>query len=67
MLKNIETVFFFLATVVALALPAVPVLQETFTTGENTLVALPTVTMERVVITAPADAPDLPQQVAVVR
>lgn len=68
MLQNIETALFFLATVVALALPAVPVLQETFTTGENTLeAALPTVTMERIVITAPAPSTDLPQQVAMVR
>lgn len=65
MLKHFETVFFFLATVAALALPAVPALQETFTTGENTLqAALPTVTMERVIVTAPTD---LPQQVALVR
>jgi hypothetical protein len=66
MLKNFETVFFFLATVGALALPAVPALQEALTTGENTLeAALPTVTMERVIVTAPA--PTLPQQVALVR
>lgn len=54
MSKNAETAFFLLATVAALALPAVPALQEAFTTGENTLeAAAPTVTMERVVITAP--------------
>lgn len=63
MSKNAETIFFFLATVAALALPAVPALQETFTTGENTLeAALPAATMERVIVTAPATA--LPQQVA---
>lgn len=66
MLKNTETAFFFLATVAALALPAVPALQEAFTTGENTLEAsAPSVIMERVVITAPRQPS--PEQVAIVR
>lgn len=66
MTKYAETIFFFLATVAALALPALPALQEAGTTGENTLeAALPSVTMERVVVLAPQARS--PQQVALVR
>lgn len=65
MLKNAETVFFLLATTAALALPAVPAVQEALTADYATVeAALPTLTMERVVIVAPDLDP--PQQVATV-
>jgi hypothetical protein len=66
MLKNAETVFFLLATLAALALPAVPAVQEALTADYATVeAALPTWIMERVVIVAPDVDP--PQQVATVR
>ncbi|HEX5638623.1 MAG TPA: hypothetical protein VFX81_02375 [Burkholderiaceae bacterium] len=66
MLKNAETVFFLLATLAALALPAVPAVQEALTADYATVeAALPTRIMERVVIVAPDVAPL--QQVATVR
>lgn len=66
MLKNAETVFFLLATMTALALPAVPAVQEALTADYATVeAALPTWIMERVVIVAPDLDP--PQQVATVR
>ena len=65
MLKNAETLFFLLATVAALALPAVPAVQEALTADYATVeAAVPTLIMERVVIVAPDIAP--PQQVATV-
>lgn len=65
MMKNAESVFFLLATVAALALPAVPALQEALTADYATVEAsLPTVTMERVVVTPKAQSP---LQVAAVR
>lgn len=65
MLKNAETVFYLLATVAALALPAVPAVQEALTADYATVeAALPTSIMERVVIVAP-DIDPL-QQVATV-
>jgi hypothetical protein len=66
MLKNAETVFFLLATVAALALPAVPAVQEALTADYATVeAALPTWIMEHVALVAPDRAP--PQQVATVR
>lgn len=66
MLKNAETVFFLLATLAALALPAVPAVQEALTADYATVeAALPTLIMERVVIVAPDVTPL--QQVATVR
>jgi hypothetical protein len=66
MLKNAETIFFFLATVAALALPAVPMVQEAMSTDEAMLeAAAPTMIMERVVVRAPRG--EGPQQVATVR
>jgi len=55
MMKHAESVFFLLATVAALALPAVPALQEALTADYATVeAAAPAVVMERVVVTAPA-------------
>jgi hypothetical protein len=67
MLKHAETVFFLFATVAALALPAVPAVQEVLATAYATVeAALPTIIMERVEIVAhPADPS--PMQVAAVR
>lgn len=65
MLKNAETVFFLLATVAALALPAVPAVQEALTADYAMVeAARPTLIMERIVIVAPDNDP--PQQVATV-
>ena len=51
MLKNAETVFFLLATVAALALPAVPAVQEALTADYSTVeAALPFDLMERIEI-----------------
>ena len=67
MLRNAETVFFLLATVAALALPAVPAVQEALTADYATVeAALPVILMERVEIVA-APANRLPMQVAAVR
>jgi hypothetical protein len=66
MMKNAESVFFLLATVAALALPAVPALQEALTADYATVeAAAPTVVMERVIVMAPSKP--LPWQVAEVR
>ena len=66
MTKSAESVFFLLATVAALALPALPAIQEALTADYATVeAALPSVTMERVVIVAPKTPS--PLQVAAVR
>jgi hypothetical protein len=67
MLKHAETVFFLLATVAALALPAVPAVQEALTADYATVeAALPVILMEHVeIVAAPASRPLL--QVAAVR
>ena len=66
MLKHAETVFFLLATVVALALPAVPAVQEALTADYATVeAALPAIIMERVEIVAARPNPS-PMQVAAV-
>jgi hypothetical protein len=65
MLKNAESVFFLAATVAALALPAVPAVQEALLADYATVeAAVPTLVMEHVVIVAPKI--DSPQQVAAV-
>ena len=65
MTKHAETVFFLLATVAALALPAVPALQEALATVAATVeAAAPVVVMERVVVHAPVQPS--PWQVAAV-
>jgi hypothetical protein len=63
MTKHAETTFFLLATVAALALPALPFVQEALT-ADYTMVeaALPTILMERVEILA---APAMPSPVQV--
>jgi hypothetical protein len=67
MLKHAETVFFLLATVAALALPAVPAVQEALARDYATVeAALPVILMERVDIVA-APAHPSPMQVAAVR
>jgi hypothetical protein len=67
MLRNAETVFFLLATVAALALPAVPAVQEALAADYATVeAALPVILMERVEIVA-APANRSPLQVAAVR
>lgn len=67
MLKHAETVFFLFATVAALALPAVPAVQEVLATDYATVeAALPTIIMERVEIVAQSANPS-PMQVAAVR
>ena len=67
MLRNAETVFFLLATVAALALPAVPAVQEALTADYATVeAALPVILMERVEIVG-APAHSSPMQVAAVR
>jgi hypothetical protein len=67
MLKHAETVFFLLATVAALALPAVPAVQEVLATDYATVeAALPVIVMERVEVVA-APAHPSPRQVAAVR
>ena len=67
MLKHAETVFFLLATVAALALPAVPAVQEALTADYATVeAALPVILMERVeVVATPTNRS--PMQVAAVR
>ena len=67
MLKNAETVFFLLATVAALALPAVPAMQEALR-ADHAIVeaALPVIRMERIEIVA-APAHPSPMQVAAAR
>ena len=67
MLKHAETVFFLLATVAALTLPAVPAVQEALTRDYATVeAALPVILMERVEIVAALAHPS-PMQVAAVR
>jgi hypothetical protein len=67
MVKHAETVFFLLATVAALALPAVPAVQEALAADYATVeAALPVILMERVEIVA-APATRSPMQVAAVR
>ena len=67
MLRHAETVFFLLATVAALALPAVPAVQEALAADYATVeAALPVILMERVEIVA-APANQSPLQVAAVR
>jgi hypothetical protein len=67
MLKHAETVFFLLATVAALALPAVPAVQEALAADYAAVeAALPVILMERVEIVA-APAHPSPMQVATVR
>ena len=64
MLKHAETVFFLFATIAALALPAVPAVQEALTADYATVeAALPTIMMEHVEIVA-APANPSPLQVA---
>jgi hypothetical protein len=65
MLRNSETVLFFIATVAALALPAVPALQE-LRAGEApaTQATAPMVIMPRIVITPSSHCS--PEQVAMV-
>jgi len=67
MLKHAETVFFLLATVAALALPAVPAMQEALG-ADHAIVeaALPVIRMERIEIVA-APAHPSPMQVAAAR
>jgi hypothetical protein len=56
MLKNAESIFFLLATVAALALPAVPFVQEALYIDESLLeAAAPVVTMEPVIVRAEPD------------
>lgn len=65
MLRNAESVFFLLATVAALALPAVPAVQEALLADYATVeAAVPALIMEQVAIVAPKI--DSPQQVAAV-
>lgn len=65
MLRNAESIFFLLATVAALALPAVPAVQEALLADYATVeAAVPALIMEQVVIVAPKI--DSPQQVAAV-
>jgi hypothetical protein len=65
MLRNAESVFFLLATVAALALPAVPAVQEALLADYATVeAAVRTFIMEHVAIVAPKI--DSPQQVAAV-
>lgn len=67
MMKHAETVFFLLATVAALALPALPAVQEALTRDYATVeAALPVILMERVEIVAAPVHPS-PMQVAAVR
>ena len=67
MLKHAETVFFLFATVAALALPAVPAVQEALAADYATVeAALPLILMEHVEIVAAAAHPS-PLQVAEVR
>ena len=67
MMKHAETVFFLFATVAALALPAVPAVQEALTRDYATVeAALPVILMERVEIVA-APATRSPMQVVAVR
>jgi hypothetical protein len=67
MLKHAETVFFLLATVAALALPAVPALQEALATDQAIVeAALPVIVMERVEVVA-APAHPSPMQVVAAR
>lgn len=67
MVKHAETVFFLLATVAALALPAVPAVQEALAADYATVeAALPVILMERVEIVA-APATQSPMQVVAVR
>jgi hypothetical protein len=67
MLKHAETVFFLFATVAALALPAVPAVQEALTRDYVIVeAALPAILMEHVEIVA-APAHPSPMQVATVR
>ena len=67
MMKHAETVFFLFATVAALALPAVPAVQEALTRDYATVeAALPVILMERVEIVA-APVNQSPMQVAAVR
>jgi len=67
MLKHAETVFFLLATVAALALPAVPAVQEALA-ADHAIVeaALPVIRMERVDVVATPAHPS-PMQVSAVR
>lgn len=66
MLKNAETTFFLLATIAALALPAVPAVQEALTADYAKVeAALPTWILERAVIVAPSI--EAPRQVAMTR
>ena len=66
MLKNAESVFFLLATVAALALPAVPAVQEALLADYATVeAAVPALILEQIVIVA--SKTDSPQQVAAVR
>ena len=66
LLKHAETAFFLLATVAALALPAVPAVQEALTADYATVeAALPAIIMERVEIVAERPNPS-PLQVAAV-
>jgi hypothetical protein len=63
MLKNAETIFFLLATVAALALPAVPAVQEALTADYATVeAALPTWMKSSVIASNNVS----PQQVAAV-
>ncbi|MGE5161701.1 MAG: hypothetical protein ACM3O5_09355 [Betaproteobacteria bacterium] len=67
MTKHAETFFFLLATVAALALPAVPAVQEALNRDYVTVeAALPVILMERVEIVASPAHPS-PMQVAEVR
>lgn len=66
MTRNAETFFFLFATLAALLLPAIPAMQEALTADYATVeAALPSVTMERIVIVAPKT--DSPLQVAAAR
>jgi hypothetical protein len=67
MMKHAETVFFLLATVAALALPAVPAVQEALAADYATVeAALPVILMEHVEIVATPTGQS-PMQVAAVR
>jgi hypothetical protein len=64
MLKYAETGFFLLATVTALALPAVPALQEALTADYATVEAALPAVMEHILVAATTESP---MQVAAVR
>ena len=66
MLKRVETILFLVAVTVALALPALPLVQELRPADHaRQAAATPIVTLERVVVRAPAASS--PQQMVLAR